>query len=155
MKQFQNIQFIPRSRKPITPRRSYKPFLAPLLQKRRITLIIFFAAALQIVLILAGLRGWQCPVRSTFGIPCPGCGLTTAMILLIKGDWQESIHIHAFAPVFLLAFVLIGFVSILPENIHRKAVLQIAVIERRSAFAAYILFGTIIYWIFRLLKPYF
>jgi len=151
MRLFQNIQFIQMSRKSIPPWRDYKPFFAPLLQKRRIALILLCAATLQTVLISTGLRGWQCPIHSTLGIPCPGCGLSTAMTLLIKGDWQGAIHTHAFAPVFLFAFVLMGIVSILPENLHRKAVLQIAAIEKRTAFAAYILFGIIAYWIFRLL----
>jgi len=151
---FQNIQFIPRSRISIQLWQDYKPFFAPLLKNRRIALILVCVAALQIVSISVGLRGWQCPIHSTLGIPCPGCGLTTAMTLLIKGDWQNAIHTHAFAPVFLFAFVLMGIVSILPENLHRKAVLQIATIEKHTAFAAYILWGIVIYWIFRLLAPY-
>jgi len=165
MSLFQNIQFISTSSLPvraptqtgksIPPWRGYKPFFAPLLQKRRIALILLCVASLQVVLISAGLRGWQCPIYSTLGIPCPGCGLSTAMSLLIKGDWQGAIHTHAFAPVFLFAFVLMGIVSILPENLHRKAVLQIAAIEKHTAFAAYILFGIIVYWVFRLLVPYF
>lgn len=132
----------------------HKPFFASLLQKRRIALILFCAATLQILLISTGLQGWRCPIHSTFGIPCPGCGLSTAMSLLINGDWQIAIQTHAFAPVFLFAFSLMGIVSILPKNLHRKAVLQIAVIEKHTAFAAYILFGIIIYWIFRLLGLY-
>ena len=137
--------------KNISPGRKYKPFFALLIQKRRVALILLCALTLQTVLIYVGLRGWQCPIHSTLGIPCPGCGLSTAMILLIKGDWQRAIHTHAFAPVFLIAIVLMGTVSILPENLHRNAVLQIAAIEKHTAFAAYILFGIIIYWIFRLL----
>jgi len=172
MRPFQNIQFISRpsllgrvrtglradrwaqAGKLIPHRRDYKPFFAPLLQKRRIALILLCAVTLQTVLISVGLRGWQCPIHSTLGIPCPGCGLSTAMTLLIKGDWQRAIHTHAFAPVFLFAFVLMGIVSILPENLHRKVVLQIAAIEKHTGFAAYILLGIIIYWIFRLLVPY-
>ena len=23
---------------------------------------------------------WQCPIRATTGIPCPGCGLSSAMV---------------------------------------------------------------------------
>ena len=161
MRLFQNIQLIPRpsllgcartqTGKLILPWRDYKPFFAPMLQNRRITLILLCAATLQTVLISAGLRGWQCPIHSTLGIPCPGCGLSTAVALLIRGDWQSAIHTHAFAPVFLFAFLLMGIVSILPENLHRKAVFQIAVIEKHTAFSPYILFGIIIYWIFRLL----
>lgn len=164
MRLFQNIHFISKSSLPLCvraqtgnsdlPRPNYKPFFAPLLQKRRIAFILFCAVTLQTVLISVGLRGWQCPIHSTLGIPCPGCGLSTAIALLAKGDWQRAIHTHAFAPVFLLTFVTMGIVSILPEKLHRKAVLLIAAIEKHTAFAAYILFGIIIYWFFRLFVLY-
>jgi uncharacterized protein DUF2752 len=150
----QNIRFISRSRKSIPTWWDYKPFFAPLVQKRRIALILLCAATLQTVLISVGMRGWQCPIYSTLGIPCPGCGLSTALTLLIMGDWQGAIHSHAFAPVFLFAIVLMGIVSILPKNFHRKAVLQIAVVEKHTGFSAYILLGIIIYWIYRLFVPY-
>ena len=133
----------------ILPGREHKPFFALLLQKRKIALILLSAVTLQTALISAGLKGWQCPVYSTLGIPCPGCGLSTAMTLFVQGDWQRAIHTHAFAPIFLFAIVVMGIVSILPENLHRKAVLQIGSIEKHAAFAAYILWGIMIYWIFR------
>ncbi len=134
--------------------REHKPFFALLLRKRGTTLILLCVVTLQTLLISVGLPGWQCPIHSTLGITCPGCGLSTAMVLLIEGDWQRAIHTHAFAPVFLFAIILMGIVSILPGNLHRKAVLQIAAIENYIAFAAYILFGIMIYWIFRLFVPY-
>jgi hypothetical protein len=140
--------------KDILPGQGHKPFLAPLLQKRKIALTLLSVIALQTALISAELKGWQCPVYSTLGIPCPGCGLSTAMTLLIRGDWQIALRTHAFAPVFLFAIALMGIVSILPENLHRKAILQIATIEKHVAFAAYILFGIVIYWIFRLFVTY-
>jgi len=164
MNPFQHIQFLTKSSQSLhartqagnsnPPRRVYKPFFAPLLQKRRIALTLFCAVTLQTILISVGLSGWQCPIHSTLGIPCPGCGLSTAMALLIQGDWQIAIHTHAFAPIFLFAFVITGIVSILPERLHRKIVFQIAAIEKHTAFAVYILLGMIIYWIFRLLVPY-
>ncbi|MDY6791388.1 MAG: DUF2752 domain-containing protein [Thermodesulfobacteriota bacterium] len=161
MNLFQHIQFIPGSNSPgfvrnqteilTPPWRDRKLFFASLLKNRRIALVLLCVAALQIVSILIGLPGWQCPIRSTLGIPCPGCGLSTAITLIIKGDWQSAIHTHAFAPVFLFAFVILFIVSILPENLHRKTVLQIAAIEKHTAFSAYVLWGIVIYWIFRLL----
>ena len=147
---FQSISQLERNSKSNQPGREYKPFVALLLQKREIALILLSAVILQTALILAGLKGWQCPIHSTLGIPCPGCGLSTAMALFVQGDWQRAIHSHAFAPVFLFAIVIMGMVSILPETLHRKAVLQIALIEKHTAFAAYILWGIMIYWIFRL-----
>jgi hypothetical protein len=154
-KMFQKNRIITRSGKSGMPGREYKPFFAPLVQKRRIALILLIAVTLQTLLISVGMRGWQCPIYSSIGIPCPGCGLSTAITLIIKGDWQGAIHTHAFAPVFLFTFLLMGIISILPENLHRKAVLQITTVEKHTAFAAYTLSGMIIYWIYRVSIPYF
>lgn len=40
-----------------------------------------------------------CVFRSTIGIPCPGCGLSRAFILLLRGQWQQALHFH---PLFWL-----------------------------------------------------
>ncbi len=36
-----------------------------------------------------------CALRSTTGMPCPGCGLTTAGIALLKGDPAAAVKINA------------------------------------------------------------
>lgn len=38
--------------------------------------------------------GMVCPMRIFIGLPCPGCGLTRAFILLLKGDIAGSIRMH-------------------------------------------------------------
>ncbi|MBE6376788.1 MAG: DUF2752 domain-containing protein [Lentisphaerae bacterium] len=44
-----------------------------------------------------------CPVKAVTGLPCPGCGLTTAGMALLRGDWQAAYQanamIFAFPPV--------------------------------------------------------
>jgi hypothetical protein len=151
---FQNIFRLERSSASNPPSPEHQLFFALLLQKRKITLILLSVITLQAALISSGLSGWQCPIFSTIGITCPGCGLTTATTLLVQGEWQKAIHTHAFAPVFLLAIVLMGIVSALPEKFHQKAVFQVALIEKHTALAAYILWGIIIYWIVRSFVPW-
>ena len=62
---------------------------------------------------LAGLVGLAihtdfplCPLASSFGIPCPGCGLTRATLALLHGDVRAALHFHPLvwllAPVFAL-----------------------------------------------------
>ncbi len=35
-----------------------------------------------------------CPTAGTFGIPCPGCGLTRATLDLLHGNLSAALHMH-------------------------------------------------------------
>lgn len=37
---------------------------------------------------------YHCPLRAITGIPCPGCGMTTALKQLLSGEVQASFHTH-------------------------------------------------------------
>lgn len=43
---------------------------------------------------------YKCPFRLLFHYPCPGCGLSRAVISFLKGDIKEAFNYH---PLFLLA----------------------------------------------------
>ncbi|MFH0878100.1 MAG: DUF2752 domain-containing protein [Lentisphaerota bacterium] len=105
---------------------------------------------LQVGLHMAGLPGWVCPFKATFGIPCPGCGLTAAMDQLLHGEVRAALHIHAFAPVFLIAFLAIFAAALLPASIRDKLVAGIAGLERRTGITAWVLSGLMLYWSIRL-----
>lgn len=73
--------------------------------------------------LLAGLVGlavhWEfplCPMASSFGVPCPGCGLTRATLALLRGDVHGALHFHPLVwlltPLFVL-FAASGLVELL------------------------------------------
>lgn len=43
-----------------------------------------------------------CLARRTFGLACPGCGMTRAMIALLQGDLAGAFRLHPLAPVLAL-----------------------------------------------------
>ncbi len=130
--------------------RLFEPALAPLLGERRAMLLLLAASALQVGLVAIGLPGWPCPVKSFLGIPCPGCGLSTAVVYLLQGKWENALRSHAFAPLFLFGFVLAAAITALPGNTHRQAVSEIARLERRTGIVAFLLLGLVAYWVLRL-----
>ncbi|UCF86227.1 MAG: DUF2752 domain-containing protein [Desulfobacteraceae bacterium] len=127
----------------------FTPVLTPLIQNRRIILILGGVAALQVWLTAVGIPGWQCPIKASLGIQCPGCGLSSAMALLIQGEWRAALHVHAFAPFFLVGFALMMIIGILPERAHLESVRLIAMLERRTAFTPILLISIIVYWVLR------
>ena len=130
----------------------FTPLLASLMDRRRDGLILVGVGIAQTGLFLAHLPGWICPFKALFGIPCPGCGLTTAIAELLHGDWRGSLSTHAFAPVFMLAFLVILASVALPEAQRRRFVDLVARIERRSGISALALCLLFFYWGLRLFQ---
>jgi hypothetical protein len=130
----------------------FVPVLASLLENRLLSLLLGGIAVLQTGLVAAGLGGWQCPVKAALGIPCPGCGLSAAMVLLLGGEWRAALAAHAFAPIFLLGFVLMTVVAVLPGRLHRATVDWIDGVERRTGVVTFVLLGLVVYWGVRLLR---
>nr|MBC8253364.1 DUF2752 domain-containing protein [Ardenticatenia bacterium] len=84
---------------------------------------------------------------------CPGCGLSVAVVLLLPVIWSDALRVHAFAPVLLLGIVLmVGVVTLLPDDSYLTAVARIAALERRTGIVAFLLLGLIVYWVLRLYR---
>ena len=104
----------------------------------------------QLGLHLLGLPGWACPFRAVFGVPCPGCGLTTALGELLHGRLLESLRTHAFAPIFLVVFFILLLSILLPDEQRRKLVNAMIILEGRTGITAWVLSGLMLYWGIRL-----
>ena len=128
----------------------FSPAFSTLLEHRLEGTILVGAGVLQVGLHLLGLPGWACPFKAVFGIPCPGCGLTVATDELLHGHVLDSLHTHAFASVFLAAFLIILVSILLPEKQRGKMIATIAHLETHTGFTAWVLSGLMLYWIIRL-----
>ena len=129
----------------------YSPVLASVLLDRRTGGIIFSAGGFHLGLNLMGLPGWVCPIRAATGIPCPGCGLTTSAVHFLRGHLGESLATHAFAPVFLLALMVMAAALILPSNPRQRLAAFIDRLETRFGMTAWVLFALFVYWGIRLI----
>ena len=128
----------------------FAPVLGPLMQRRWIIALLSTAVGAMVALTAMGITTWQCPLRSALGMPCPGCGLTRAMVLFIQGHWHASISLHAFAPVVLAIGMLLAAGSTLPQRLQQKMIAHVIVFEKRTGITALLIFSALIYWILRL-----
>ena len=50
-----------------------------------------------------------CPMLLVTGIPCPGCGMSRALLLLFMGHPAESVRMHPLAPLVLILLIYMGW----------------------------------------------
>jgi Protein of unknown function (DUF2752) len=129
----------------------FMPVLSPILRDRKFVIAISGAAVLQVALTAFKLPGWPCPFFHLLGIPCPGCGLTRATVLLFRGDWRESFAFHAFAPLVVVALMISFAAVVLPQRSKDRMIALVEGIETRTGITSLLLFGLILYWLARLL----
>ena len=69
--------------------------------------------------LLGGLAFSPVPLNATFsvcgfrwltGVPCPLCGMTRALSLLLKGQWELAWRLHSLSPV-VLSLLLAAFLN--------------------------------------------
>ena len=68
-------------------------------------IVIAAAAILAFQLIFSTI----CPMQLFFGLPCPGCGLTRAAFLLLRGQVKAAFFMHPFLFVWILVAVYWAF----------------------------------------------
>src|SRR5713101_578734 len=121
------------------------PPISPVLRDRKFTFVLVGATGLHVALVSLGLPSWECPFFRLTGIPCPGCGLSRATMLLLKGDLAGSLRFHAFAPIFLFAIVALFLSVLLPKSIIQPAITRAELIERNTGLTVLILVGLMVY----------
>ncbi len=59
-----------------------------------------------------------CFYKKFLGVECPGCGMQRALILLLKGDFIESLQVYpALIPtVFMVLFLVIHLIFRFPKG---------------------------------------
>jgi hypothetical protein len=128
-----------------------KPILASILRDRTVCFIITGASILQISLVILGLPAWQSPIHTFLGIPDPGCGLTRALVALLRADWRTALTLHAFSPLFAAALILIAISATLPQSLRETMVSLVKTLEQNTGLTAILLIALVIYWLIRLL----
>jgi hypothetical protein len=128
----------------------YLPVFSNILQNRWLVFLLVSIYVVFVVLSSLGYDVWHCPIRTALGVPCPGCGLSSATICLFQGNLKAAFSQHAFSVVFFIGLILATGVSLLPSSKNKIAINWINQFERRTGLFTYLMLALIIYWIMRL-----
>lgn len=58
--------------------------------------------ALAVWIMIDHIFGTVCPTRLLFGVPCPGCGMTRALINILLLEFKEAFEYHLFIYVWIM-----------------------------------------------------
>ena len=110
-------------------------------------LAVVFAASF--ILPSSGLGVSTCAFRNTFGIPCPGCGLTRSFIAVSHGDFAAAIRSHPLG-IIIYCCMLIYMIKWATEALLRRRFL--AQLEEKTSVPVLwtLIFGLVGVWLFRL-----
>ena len=126
------------------------PIFSSIMRDRTAAAAICALAAIQSSLLALGIKGIQCPLLVATGCPCPGCGLSRAVLALLRGNWRLSLTLHAFAPILLAALALLCLSCVLPSELRQKLCESIENLERRTGLTTLLIAGLLVYWLVRL-----
>lgn len=84
--------------------------------------------------------GQFCPMMIVLHIPCPGCGMTRALVLVLTGHWQAAWQLQPLAYGWILLGVLFGVNRYLLDKKPKYL----------TAFLVILLLGTLLLYMYRL-----
>lgn len=96
-----------------------------------------------------GISYLQCPIKAILKIPCPGCGLTTATVQLLTGQWETAVITHAFVPLFAIVFLFSVSACFFPNRYLLKTHEMICEMEKRTGFTVIAITAIVAYWLCR------
>ena len=116
--------------------------------KSKIVSIVIFVAVMALLAALMLLDIYRCPFKAVTGIPCPGCGMTRAVLSACRGDFSGAFHYH---PQWIVAvpLVLVELLNALggikiPAKVN-NVILIIAGILLLAVYVIRMCTGTLVY----------
>ncbi len=83
---------------------------------------------------------YRCPIRLTFNIECPGCGLKRAFMDAIRFDFISAFNSHPLFPLLGAEALYVIIISLFPKlRIPKKAELTIGIVTVALLAAVWII----------------
>ena len=127
------------------------PVIAPIMRERPTAFILALIPLVFVVLDATDVFHWKCPFFAFTNLPCPGCGMTHAVMSLVQLELSDAIEVHPLSPLLLLGWLAWVIISIVPSKQRLFTIEKIEFLERKSGVVYLILALFIVFGLVRLL----
>ncbi len=87
---------------------------------------VWFIIIIGYMIIAQIVTGTTCLIKSTIGVPCPGCGMTRATLELLSGNISAALHYHPLVVFFYPAVIVLFLLWKFCRKSHPRAVMMFA-----------------------------
>lgn len=77
------------------------------------------------VLILIVLKYYRCPVKLMFGLSCPTCGITRAVMHALQLDFSQAFYYHMFWPIVVIGLIAYALYKLKIIKVNRNVMIFI------------------------------
>jgi hypothetical protein len=128
----------------------FPAFFASIIRERSLCFAMLVAGLVLVGANLLHVRVWVCVFREVTGLPCPGCGMTRAVSALCRGELQQSVAWHPFAPGIALSVLVIFLAAVLPARPRFYMIEAVESIERRTGLVALFVAAMLVWGVWRM-----
>ena len=79
-----------------------------------------------VFLILSIFKIYCCPLKYIFGLSCPTCGITRAIVYAFQLNFLTAFHYHLFWPIVIIGFVIYLLYDAKKIHVSKKTMILIA-----------------------------
>ena len=128
-----------------------RPVLTPVLRSRWLCVTVLAVVFFQLVRVWFQVPDAGCFFYNVTSWPCPGCGLSRAFLLLLRGDIVGAFHMHALVlPLSCMGALFVAGACL--TGAWRRAFLnRVAALERKTGLAVLVGAGVALYGCARLI----
>ncbi len=81
---------------------------------------------------------YKCPIACFFGISCPGCGMTRALIAAAQLDFERAFYYHPLFPLVIILIIAAGVIYVKKIQLSSRVKIIITVVLSAIFFSVYL-----------------
>ena len=107
--------------------------------KKNIKQYVLYSICITVLVLSIIIGYYKCPFSCLFGVPCPLCGMSRALISVVNLDFKQAFYYHALWPIVLIVIPVYFIIKKLNITISKKVANAVYIVIGILLLAYYII----------------